>query len=168
MTQICDRRSFLTTSALTFAGGVAAAYPVPALAVRPQPLRLSDAEWRRRLSPPAYAVLRQRRTERPFSSPLDHEHRPGAFTYTGCSLPLFSSRAKFDSRTGWPSFWTQAPNATAEHRDATLGMIRTEVRCARCNGHLGHVFNDGPKPTGLRYCINGVALRFAPAQRTSS
>lgn len=123
---------------------------------------LSDAEWRRRLPPAAYQVLRHQGTEPPFTSPLNDEHRRGTFVCAGCALPVFASAAKFDSGTGWPSFWRPLPNAVGENRDTTLGMVRTEVHCRRCGGHLGHVFDDGPKPTGLRYCMNGVALRFRP------
>ena len=122
----------------------------------------ADAEWRKRLSASEYQVLRQEGTERPFSSPLNNEHRAGIFACAGCELDAFSSKTKFDSGTGWPSFWQPLPNAVAENRDATLGMVRTEVHCRRCGGHLGHVFEDGPKPTGLRYCMNGVALHFKP------
>ena len=122
--------------------------------------RLSDAEWRKRLSPEAYYVLRQAGTEPPFSSPLNDEHRPGTFVCAGCALPLYSSATKFDSGTGWPSFYDHLPHAIGESSDRSLLMTRTEVHCARCAGHLGHVFDDGPKPTGLRYCMNGVALRF--------
>jgi len=123
----------------------------------------SDAEWRKRLTPTEYAVLRQEGTERPFSSPLNDEHRNGLFSCAGCALPLFSSKTKFDSGTGWPSFYQPLASAVGEERDTTLGMVRTAVHCRRCGGHLGHVFNDGPKPTGLRYCMNGVAMRFAAA-----
>ena len=144
---------------------MAAAYAGPALAAVPRPLRLNDAEWRRRLSSPAYAVLRQGSTERPFSSALNAEHRDGTFACAGCALPLFVARAKFDSGTGWPSFWTHLPDAITQRQDGSLSMMRTEVRCARCDGHLGHVFDDGPRPTGLRYCMNGVAMRFDPARR---
>jgi peptide-methionine (R)-S-oxide reductase len=127
-------------------------------------VRHSDAEWQKLLSPEAYAVLRHGATEAPFSSPLDHETRPGLYLCAGCALPLFSSTTKFDSGTGWPSFWQPLPQAVATRTDTSLGMVRTEVRCARCDGHLGHVFNDGPKPTGLRYCMDGVALRFVPGR----
>ncbi len=124
------------------------------------PLTLTDAEWRRRLSPAAYAILRQEGTERPGSSPLLAEHRAGTFACAGCARPLFSSKTKFESGTGWPSFYAPLPNGVGESRDGTLGMVRTEVHCARCGGHLGHVFDDGPKPTGLRYCMNGAAMKF--------
>ncbi len=120
----------------------------------------SDAEWRKLLSPEQYDVLRNAGTEAPFSSPLNDEHRTGVFGFAGCALDLFSSTTKFDSGTGWPSFWNALDNAVIEKQDGTLGMARTEVRCHRCGGHLGHVFDDGPEPTGLRYCMNGVAMNF--------
>jgi peptide-methionine (R)-S-oxide reductase len=123
----------------------------------------SDAEWRKILTPEQYDVLRQAGTERPFSSPLLDEHRKGTFDCAGCDLALFSSESKFDSGTGWPSFWKPLDNAVAVSSDTTLGMERDEVHCRRCGGHLGHVFNDGPQPTGLRYCMDGVALTFKPA-----
>jgi peptide-methionine (R)-S-oxide reductase len=127
------------------------------------PVMLADAEWRRRLSPPAYAVLRQEDTERPYTSPLNNEHRQGVFRCAGCAWPLFSSRMKFDSGTGWPSFWAPINNrAVLKRTDTSLLMVRTEVHCAHCGGHLGHVFDDGPPPTGLRYCMNGVAMTFQP------
>ncbi|VVE27017.1 Peptide methionine sulfoxide reductase MsrB [Pandoraea iniqua] len=122
----------------------------------------SDAEWRKRLTPGQYEILRQEGTERPYSSPLNDEHRTGTFFCAGCALPVFSSRTKFDSHTGWPSFWTPLDNAVATHTDTSFGMTRTEVHCRRCGGHLGHVFDDGPKPTGLRYCMNGLAMTFRP------
>jgi peptide-methionine (R)-S-oxide reductase len=121
----------------------------------------TDAEWRSLLAPEQYAVLRQEGTERPYSSPLNHEKRAGTFGCAGCNLALFSSETKFDSHTGWPSFWQPLDKAVGTREDRTFGMVRTEVHCRRCGGHLGHVFDDGPKPTGLRYCMNGVAMTFA-------
>ena len=135
-------------------------------AAQPQPAREvvhSDAEWKKLLTPAQYEVMRNAGTERPFSSPLDREKRPGVFSCAGCDQPLFSSKAKFESGTGWPSFFEPLSRSVVdEHSDVTLGMRRTEVLCHRCGGHLGHVFDDGPKPTGLRYCMNGLALKFAP------
>jgi peptide-methionine (R)-S-oxide reductase len=123
----------------------------------------TDEEWRQLLSPAAYDVLRNAGTETPYSSPLNDEHRSGTFGCAGCGQNLFSSTTKFDSGTGWPSFWKALDNAVLERQDNSLGMTRTEVLCSRCGGHLGHVFDDGPQPTGLRYCMNGVALNFRPA-----
>ena len=122
----------------------------------------SPAEWRKLLGPERYAVLREAATERPFSSPLLNEHRKGTFVCAGCALPLFSSTTKFESGTGWPSFWKPLAHAVITRSDHSLMMERTEVLCMRCGGHLGHVFDDGPKPTGLRYCMNGLALKFRP------
>jgi peptide-methionine (R)-S-oxide reductase len=123
----------------------------------------SDAEWHKLLTPPQYAVLRESATERPGASPLLNEHRAGVFACAGCARDLFSSTTKFDSHTGWPSFWAPLDGAVGETRDTSLFMARTAVHCSRCGGHLGHVFDDGPKPTGLRYCMNGVAMTFKPA-----
>jgi len=120
----------------------------------------SDAEWRELLTPEQYQVLRREGTEFPFSSPLDHEKRNGIFACAGCGLDLFVSNTKYDSGTGWPSFFSPLPHAVNERKDYLLGMARDEVHCRRCGGHLGHVFNDGPPPTGLRYCMNGIALKF--------
>ncbi|WP_298286162.1 peptide-methionine (R)-S-oxide reductase MsrB [Acidocella sp.] len=127
------------------------------------PFTLSDAEWRSRLSPEQYAILRGHATERPGSCALNDEKRPGRFYCAGCGQVLFVSGGKFDSGTGWPSFTTPEDGAIGETVDRSHGMVRTEVHCATCGGHLGHVFPDGPPPTGLRYCINGIVLRFEPA-----
>lgn len=122
-----------------------------------------DEEWKRELSPLAYRVLRHEDTERAFTNPLHENHQPGLYHCAGCDLPLFSSDHKFDSGTGWPSFWQPIDPKVIETRtDTKFFMTRIEVHCARCNGHQGHVFDDGPKPTGLRYCINGVSLKFVP------
>ncbi|HYM42086.1 MAG TPA: peptide-methionine (R)-S-oxide reductase MsrB [Steroidobacteraceae bacterium] len=126
------------------------------------PVQKSADEWRRDLKPDAYRVLRERGTERAGSSPLNGEHRPGTFRCAGCGEPLFSSDTKFESGSGWPSFYQPMPGAVATHEDSSHFMRRTEVHCAKCGGHLGHVFPDGPKPTGERYCMNGVALKFEP------
>jgi peptide-methionine (R)-S-oxide reductase len=124
--------------------------------------QLTDEQWRERLSPMAYKVLREHGTERSGTSPLDHEKRVGTFACAGCDLPLFDSSTKYDSGTGWPSFYDHLPNAIGTSIDKSWFAIRTEVHCRRCGGHLGHVFEDGPKPTGLRYCMNGVAMKFIP------
>ena len=124
--------------------------------------KLSDADWHKRLTPEQFQVLRKHGTERPGSSALNHEKRKGTFACAGCDLPLFASDTKFESGTGWPSFYQPLPNAVATTTDRSMFMTRTEVHCSRCEGHLGHVFDDGPKPTGLRYCMNGVSLKFMP------
>ncbi len=166
-----NRRTILSSSS-AFAGLALAglclarrtgAAPVAA-SDRPYRVVHSDAEWRKLLSPAAYQVLRQAGTEPPFTSPLLHEERTGIFNCAGCALPLYSSRTKYDSGTGWPSFWDHLPGAILTSEDDSLGMQRTEVHCSQCGGHLGHVFPDGPKPTGLRYCMNGVALAFTPGE----
>lgn len=134
----------------------------------PFPYQKTDAEWRRTLTDKEYYVLREHGTERPFTSPLDKIYDPGTYHCAGCNTPLFSSKHKFDSRTGWPSFYQPLPNAIGESTDYLIGYARTEVHCANCGGHQGHVFKDGPKPTGLRYCINGVALKFQPDETSKS
>ena len=157
-----DRRLMLLGSvALAACGGQADASPDPYAA---SPFRkLTDAEWKTRLPPLSYAVLRQEGTERAGTSSLDREKRKGTFVCAGCGLPLFKSQWKFDSGTGWPSFYTALKGALGKKTDVKVGAPRTEYHCARCLGHQGHVFNDGPRPTGLRYCNNGVALRFVAA-----
>jgi peptide-methionine (R)-S-oxide reductase len=153
----------------TFLLGIAALAGGAGLLVRPARaagsfrVSYSDEQWRTRLSPEAYDVLRHAGTESPFSSPLDHETRAGIYACAGCALPLYDAKTKFDSGTGWPSFYEPLPHAVATSTDTSLLETRTEVHCSRCGGHLGHVFDDGPKPTGLRYCMNGVALAFHPA-----
>jgi peptide-methionine (R)-S-oxide reductase len=128
------------------------------------PVTRSEEEWRAALSPEAFRVLRQHGTERPGTSPLNAEKRPGTFACAGCGQPLFDAGTKFESGTGWPSFFAPLAGAVAEKTDRSFFMTRTEVHCANCGGHLGHVFPDGPAPTGLRYCMNGVSLAFRPAE----
>jgi peptide-methionine (R)-S-oxide reductase len=130
-----------------------------------EPFKLSDAEWRERLSPEAYAVLRKDGTERPFTSPLNDEKRDGQYVCAGCGLALFEQEQKFDSGTGWPSFFDTIEGRVETKIDFKMILPRTEYHCARCGGHQGHVFKDGPQPTGLRYCNNGVALDFVPANQ---
>ncbi len=149
--------------AIAIAGSIALTNKAPEGADPVYPVRHSDAQWKALLSPAAYRILRQAGTEARFSSPLLQEHRPGIFACAGCDRHLFDGRTKYDSHTGWPSFWDSLPGAVVKREDRTIGMARTEVRCADCGGHLGHVFDDGPKPTGLRYCMNGAAMTFHPA-----
>lgn len=146
----------------TFLSSVAALFVARPLQAETFEVTLTDAEWRARLTPQQYAVLRDHDTERAGSSPLDKEKRAGTFLCAGCDLPLFASVTKFDSGTGWPSFFQPLDNAIGTRDDPGLFGSRTEVHCRRCGGHLGHVFDDGPQPTGLRYCMNGAALKFLP------
>ena len=127
------------------------------------PLSLPESEWHKRLTPAQFDILREEGTERAFTSPLNDEHRKGIFACMGCGQKLYRSETKFDSGTGWPSFYQPMDGAVGERNDRSLGMLRTEIHCANCGGHLGHVFDDGPKPTGLRYCMNGVAMKFEAA-----
>ena len=159
-----DRRQFLIFSSAALAAGAApesfAADTTPAFIGT---VVKTPDEWRVLLTPAQFNVLREEGTERPFTSPLNDEKRKGTFACAGCALPLFESRTKYDSGTGWPSFWDVIPGRVATHVDNKIIYPRTEYHCARCGGHQGHVFDDGPKPTGLRYCNNGVALKFIPA-----
>jgi peptide-methionine (R)-S-oxide reductase len=158
-----SRRAFLSGSAMAVIGGAfattACAKAKPAEKFE---VMFSDAGWRKRLTPAQFSTLRQEATDVPGQSPFLKEHRPGMFSCAGCALPVYPSKTKYDSGTGWPSFWQAMPNAIRTRTDYALGFPRTEVHCRRCGGHLGHVFDDGPKPTGKRHCINGTALTFKP------
>ena len=160
-----DRRLFLGLTGTTAVAGLSIylfGRSTPADAAGFE-IQHSPADWQRRLGAQRFRILREAGTERPFTSPLLKEHRKGVFACAGCALPLFSSAAKFDSGTGWPSFWKALPNAVAYRHDSSFLMDRTEEHCRRCGGHLGHVFDDGPPPTGKRHCINGLSLTFKPA-----
>jgi peptide-methionine (R)-S-oxide reductase len=158
-----SKRSFISSAAAAVGAALGGGSPRPSAEPETFEINRSDDEWRSVLSPEQYAVLRDEHTERAGSSPLDREHRSGTFLCAGCDLPLYASEAKFDSRTGWPSFTAPIAGSVRFREDRGFLGTRTEVHCRRCGGHLGHVFDDGPPPTGQRYCMNGVAMKFEAA-----
>ncbi|KQM28037.1 MULTISPECIES: peptide-methionine (R)-S-oxide reductase MsrB [unclassified Sphingomonas] len=158
-----DRRRLLELTGMSALAALIGCAPDASEAASTFPFKLSDAQWKARLTPAQYNVLRQEGTERPYSSPLNDEKRKGLFGCAGCGQPLFLSSTKFESGTGWPSFYAPRKGAVTTRTDRSLMMSRTEVLCSRCGGHLGHVFDDGPPPTGKRYCMNGVAMTFRHA-----
>ena len=159
-----NRRILLASAAgITGLAALKALRVSPATAGEKFEVEKTEAEWRAQLTPAQYHILREEGTEPPWSSPLLKEHRKGTFACAGCDLPLYASETKFESGTGWPSFYQPLENAVGKREDSTFGMTRIAIHCRRCGGHLGHVFDDGPKPTGLRYCMDGLALVFHPA-----
>jgi peptide-methionine (R)-S-oxide reductase len=166
-----NRRALLTAGAAFVALGATSRFGEAETMTSTETIdyrNLSDTEWRKRLTPQQYDILRKHGTERPGSSPLNSEKRKGTFVCAACELPLFGSTTKFESGTGWPSFYQPLPDAVETKQDRSFFMTRTEVHCGRCLGHLGHVFDDGPRPTGLRYCMNGIALKFVPDAASST
>lgn|SRR5690554_5111552 len=158
-----SKRTFLISGSALFGVSALGMWPSFAATEGDFEFTLTEAEWRERLTEMEFYVLREHGTERAFTSPLDKVYDPGIYHCAGCDLPLYSSAAKYDSRTGWPSFWESLPDAIGTSEDTAFGMVRTECHCARCGGHQGHIFDDGPEPTGKRHCINGVALKFVAA-----
>lgn len=160
-----DRRGLLGAGAIAAIGATFAACSRanPAAAAETFEVTHTPADWKRRLGPDRFRILREAGTEAPFTSPLNKEHRRGTFACAGCALPLYTSSTKFESGTGWPSFYAALPNSTRTRTDSSFGMARTEEHCRRCGGHLGHIFDDGPKPTGKRHCMNGLAMTFRAA-----
>jgi peptide-methionine (R)-S-oxide reductase len=166
-----NRRALLTAGAAFVALGATSRFGEAETMTSTETIdyrNLSDTEWRKRLTPQQYDILRKHGTERPGTSPLNSEKRKGTFVCAACELPLFGSATKFESGTGWPSFYQPLPDAVETKQDRSFFMTRTEAHCSRCLGHLGHVFDDGPRPTGLRYCMNGIALKFVPDAASST